>query len=192
MNGESSELLVEPDARRTKECTNRDLKADPSFCDSKVPYATDTACRRFTCVATTCQTGFEVVNGECKCPVGSKLVSGACSASRCKTVEGLQWCNDPDVLGEDCTTLCSDLRMTVLSVDATWTQAQDTEAECIAIANAFAIPYSTLYVGSYTYACASYGTGSSPNMACSTLPACPANHRTTGDPNRYQICPCVP
>lgn len=191
-NGESSGLVVEPAARKIKECTNRDLKADPSFCDAKVQYATATGCVKFTCVATACQDGFVIAGGQCRCPVGSKLVNGTCTESRCRTVGALQWCNDPDVMGEDCTTLCSDLRMTVLGDDQAWLQAQDTEAECTAIAGAFGIAWQVVYLGSYTNACIEYAPGYTPSLSCSTYVGCPANHRTAADANQYQLCPCVP
>lgn len=187
-------LEVEPQGSKIRECTKRELRVDPSACDGTVPYATAYACRKFTCVPTSCAAGFEIVGGECLCPVGSKLVNGACSASRCATVAGLEWCNDPDdSTGKGCTALCSELRMSALADDVAWTQAQDTPDECFAISEALSlgIARESMFVGSYTYACINYRPLSSPNLSCSTAPACPANLRATGVSGWYTACPCV-
>jgi hypothetical protein len=122
----------------------------------------------------------------------------------CHSVNGLNWCYNPDQCGEPCNQVCAAAGLVPVADDAVWFAAQDTPAECQAIATAFGL--ATVDVFSWTYACLEDGSGthSSPGgllepLLCSSYSGCPANHRTSMDGNgtlcgddssRRSICPC--
>ena len=145
----------------------------------------------------------------------SRLVAGAIVATLalggeiawangvCHSVNGLNWCYNPDQCGEPCNQVCAAAGSVPVADDAVWFAAQDTIAECQAIATAFGV--ATVDFASSTYACLedSFGTHSSPGgllepLLCSSVSECPANHRTNMDQNgtscgnesRRSICPC--
>ncbi|MHB8419212.1 MAG: hypothetical protein ACYDCL_14140 [Myxococcales bacterium] len=133
-------------------------------------------------------------------------IDGLCSTqpSSCEVVGGIRWCYDPNNCGQGCDQVCANLGLPFTISDAAWLAAQDTQAECQAINDAFGVG-GTASLASYTYACLqdTYGTHSAPGglvgpLLCSTVSTCPTAHRTTVDQqgvacgvdSRRSICPC--
>jgi len=123
----------------------------------------------------------------------------------CQTVNGLNWCYNPDACGQPCNDVCAAAGSVPIADDAVWYAAQDTPDECQAIATAFGL--TSIYFSSWTYGCVedTAGTNSSAGellgpLLCSSSPSCPAAHRTDMDQNgipcgensRHSICPCKP
>jgi hypothetical protein len=131
--------------------------------------------------------------------------AGNCLPESCETVNGLNWCYDPMACGENCTEVCASLGMALIASDQVWFEAQDTEPECQAIADAFGVPQ--IIVDHWAWACIEDTPGvghTAPGglnaaLYCSTWEGCPAAHRTAmdqygipcGDPAaRRSLCPC--
>lgn len=127
------------------------------------------------------------------------------TADGCLTVEGVQWCFNPNACGQACNALCASLGLKVYLDDTAWFEAQNEPAECQAIAGAFGFATSVLdgsalgcledVAGPHTAPGGPILTG---RLFCSTFAGCPALHRTAMDTNgvacgavsRRSICPC--
>jgi len=122
----------------------------------------------------------------------------------CQSVNGLNWCYNPDQCGQACNDVCAVDGLVPLANDAVWFAAQDDAAKCQAIATAFGL--STSGINNDAYACLedNFGTHSAPGgllepLGCSSSGGCPADHRTTMDrpgipceqnSSQRSICPC--
>ena len=136
------------------------------------------------------------------CGATETCIAGTCVSS-CRIVAGVRWCYDPNNCGQACNQVCANLGLPFTIDDATWLAAQDTDAECQAIHDAFGLG-GPISVGSYTYACAeNSGPHTSPGglsgtFFCSNYSGCPANHRTNmdglgvacGASSFRSVCPC--
>lgn len=125
----------------------------------------------------------------------------------CAQANGLTWCWNPDGCGQPCNQVCA-VDGRVPAPDATVSAAQDTVAECQAIATALGVT-GTPSVASYTYACVedtggAHGSGVPTGLVgpllCSSFAGCPANHRNSMDQvnincgptaSRKSICACL-
>jgi cysteine-rich repeat protein len=123
----------------------------------------------------------------------------------CRVVGDVQWCFDRDACGEACEDVCGALGLALLDSDVEWSAAQDTEAECQAISDAFGLadpiqfdasPLGCIEDGGLADLT---GGGLTGGLLCSSDPACPAAHRTDMDglggicdlPGaRRSVCPC--
>jgi cysteine-rich repeat protein len=144
------------------------------------------------------------------CDDGNQINNDGCTTGclttppSCVEVDGLFWCYDPDTCGEACNDVCSALGLSLDIGDVEWSAAQDTLAECQAIADALGMDFAD--ANQYTYACAEeegfddvLGQGLSGTLYCSTDPMCPSLHRTQMDSlglpcnqmsSFRSICPC--
>ncbi len=165
------ESSFEPYGAPLRECTKRGVRTgDPLLgCPGTYPTNSVVDCIRGTCVAT-CADGYTNVGGEC--------------VQVCRTVNSVQWCYSPTPQG--CETLCGDLGKRLLN-EAAWFAAQDTTAECQAIATAFG--YTSSNVGAYAYACVEIDPSSL--VVCSSSSDCPAQHTSSFDTTHGQLCPCL-
>ena len=122
----------------------------------------------------------------------------------CVEANGLNWCYDDQACGEACNDVCAALGL-VPEDNQVWFEAQDTEAECQTISEAFGLGNSVDFAG-YSYACLedtpgnhTVGGGLVGPLFCSASESCPEAHRTDMDqigtpcgPNsRRSICPCT-
>jgi hypothetical protein len=101
----------------------------------------------------------------------------------CRVVAGIRWCYVPNSCGETAPQVCGKLGLPFTIDDVTWFNAQDTLAECQAISDAFGLP-ERAELGPYTWACLEDeigfhdGPGLERRLICSTVEACPTNHRS--------------
>lgn len=157
--------------------------------------------------ATGCEINTNRDNNNCGmcgkvCGAMEACIAGTCVPS-CRIVAGIRWCYDPNNCGQACNTVCANLGLPFTIDDATWFAAQDTDAECQAIHDAFGLS-GAISLGSYAYACAeNAGPHTSPGglvgtFYCSTFSGCPASHRTNADglniacgsSSFRSVCPC--
>jgi cysteine-rich repeat protein len=144
--------------------------------------------------------GNGLMEGAEECDDGNQVNGDGCTASclttppSCVNVGGIFWCYNPDACGQACNDVCDALGLSLDISDADWVAAQDTNAECQAIADAFGM-LGGVSVASYAYACAEEeGSDDIPDMGlsgllyCSTDAMCPTLHRTTMD-NQGLDCP---
>ncbi|MFO0691956.1 MAG: hypothetical protein U0230_00220 [Polyangiales bacterium] len=119
-----------------------------------------------------------------------------------RSVNGLTWYVHPTSCGVPCNATCAAYGL-VPADDATTFAAQDTAAECMAIATAWGL--ATIQLSGFTYACLEDDAGNHTpgpqlvgSLYCSTYSGCPAQHRTSMDQNglacgsfsRKSICAC--
>ena len=117
--------------------------------------------------------------------------SSAGAVPVCQTVNGIPWCYNNSVCGQPCNSVCATAGGSPINDDIAF-EAQNTEAECLAIAQAFGI--GSVDVGNYSYACIEdspaphpVGGGLVAPLRCSTNRPCPFFHRAAMD---YLIAPC--
>ncbi len=153
--------------------------------------------------------GNAIVEGAEECDDGNDVNNDGCTSGcsltppSCVDVAGIQWCYNPAQCGQACNDVCDSLGLALDISDADWLAAQDTVAECQAIADAFGM--FAVSLGSYTYACLEEdGMDDIPDMGiqglmyCSTDMFCPQSHRTNADSlgldcamgGFRSICPC--
>jgi len=138
---------------------------------------------------------------------GSGGIVCVASQKTCRTVAGISWCYDELNCGQSCNQVCASLGLAFTISDAAWFAAQDTDAECQAINDAFGLG-GTVVMAAFVYGCLEDGGGGqtvhavpgglSGPLICSTLATCPANHRTGSDglgvacssPGFRGVCPC--
>jgi hypothetical protein len=149
---------------------------------------------------------FDVYGGASSLTVPVHVSEGDCDLGpNCRTVNGIQWCYNPNACGEACDTMCNALGLSLTISDADWFAAQDTQDECQAINDAFGLG-GTVILSSFTFACiediggaeAVPGAPLGP-LLCSTFEGCPSFHRTDMDQAglscdsgfaRRSLCPC--
>ncbi len=123
----------------------------------------------------------------------------------CVEANGLLWCYDPLSCGEACNEVCAALGGTPVADSTAWFEAQNSEAECQTISQAFGLG-TDVQMANWTYACLEDSTGAhtAPGgllgpLYCSTFAGCPDNHRTQMDQqgnacgptnSRRSVCPC--
>jgi hypothetical protein len=179
------------DPRNQCETDLRTSLAHCGSCGNTCAVENGTAsCSGGSCTAVSCNEGFELANGAC-------IASGPC-----RIVNGVRWCYDPNAPSIGCTAFCASLGLPLTIDDTTWSQAQDTAAECRAIADALGLEVESALANFHTYACIELAewiddSGRLPTFMCSNDPACPSRHRTASDvalptaPWVYRpVCPC--
>ena len=122
----------------------------------------------------------------------------------CVEANGLNWCYNDQACGEACNDVCAALGL-VPEDNQVWFEAQDTEAECQAISEAFGLG-NVVNFFAWGYACLedtggnhTVGGGLIAPLYCSSVASCPAVHRTDmdqlgipcGPGSRLSVCPCV-
>ena len=126
------------------------------------------------------------------CDDGKSAACDGCSAE----------CLSTEICGKACNDVCAAVGPVPVD-DATAFAAQDAEAECVAISQAWGLG-STVNHGSYSSACLedTMGDRNSPapmgSLLCSSSSSCPASHRTNMDQlgiacgagSRSSICAC--
>jgi len=199
------------------------------MCDKVCPDLDNatTKCEASDCVIDKCTAGFascdtkdssgcetDVTSNPAHCGQCNKLcgsstpycIQGKCLPlpATCTIVAGVKWCTHPTKCGKACNDTCSAVGLTPMADQTKWLEAQNTNAKCQVLMNAFGLKdYS---VGAYTYACMEDGGGPYNNgpvpqgkLLCSTQPNCPNKHLTMMDgidqdcssnSSRVSICPC--
>ncbi len=181
------------------------------ICDDGGPSATcDT-----DCTAPLCGDGVQNIVTLESCDDGNNASDDGCSANcvvegdfggECRIVDGMQWCFDRDHCGQACEDVCGALGLTIEPDDGVWFAAQDTPAECQAIADAFQmstpIQFDAEPLGCLEDTGGADLTGGdlTGGLACSSDPTCPGQHRTDMDDlglncdlpgSRRSVCPCA-
>jgi hypothetical protein len=139
-------------------------------------------------IGTFCPPGEAVVgmdeNGQFVCEIPPDVA--------CVFANGLQWCYNASECGQACNDVCAARGMTPVADQTAWFEAQNTLAECQAIADKLGIGGTTPQLDTFAYACLedeggnhSIGTGTSnvlrAPLFCSTDPSCPDSHLTQMD-----------
>jgi hypothetical protein len=131
-----------------------------------------------------------------------------CGRRVCAEVNGLTWYWNPKKCGEGCTAVCNAFGL-IPEDETKWSQAQDTQAECENLADAFGFTKVSLTSTNPT-ACLedTHGDHTNPKegllgdtINCSSNTGCPGNHKTnafdsdgcdsTDGTSVRSICPCV-
>jgi hypothetical protein len=134
--------------------------------------------------------------------------SAADPLATCEEANGLLWCYSPVDCGRACEDTCADVGLTALADSNAWFEAQNTVAECEAVAAAFG-NFLPVEISAWSYTCMDDGHGTdhsggggidmTTGFVCSTNPDCPNNKRWTMDHqgnscdaalSRYSVCPC--
>ena len=167
------------------------------------------------CTPVSCGDGTQNLSALETCDDGNNVSADGCSGTcvlegdfggACRVVDGRQWCFNDDACGEACNDVCSTLGLTIEPNDAAWFAAQDTPAECQAIADAFEMS-APIDFGNHPLGCLEdeglndlVGGGLAGALLCSSDPACPTAHRTDMDDlgtncnligARRSVCPCA-
>jgi cysteine-rich repeat protein len=167
------------------------------------------------CTPSSCGDGNQNVFALEACDDGDNMSGDGCSAAcviegdfggLCRVVDGTQWCFDSDSCGQACEDVCGALGLTLEPDDGVWFAAQDSAAECQAVADAFGMSEPVNF-GDHPLGCLQDGglddeVGGLPTggLMCSSDPACPAAHRTDMDDlgtncnligARRSVCPCA-
>ena len=123
--------------------------------------------------------------------------------STCVVANGLTWCYNDGACGEACNDVCASKGLTPIADNTVWHEAQNTEAECQAISQAFGLGTSVRFTA-FSLSCLedtigshSVGGGLVAPLLCSNRVTCPFRHRTDmsrsgacGDFSMRSICPC--
>jgi len=167
------------------------------------------------CTPAACGDGVQNLTALETCDDGDNMSDDGCSATcvlegdfggYCRVVDGTQWCFDDDACGQACEDVCAALGLTIEPDDDVWFTAQDTPAECQAIADAFGMT-GPVDFGDHALGCLEdgglndlVGGGLTGGLLCSSDPTCPAAHRTDMDElgtncnlvgARRSVCPCA-
>jgi cysteine-rich repeat protein len=181
------------------------------ICDDGGPTATCDP----DCTAPSCGDGSQNIAVLETCDDGNNDSNDGCSAScliegdfggACVVVDGTQWCFDDDNCGQSCADVCGALDLVLEPDDATWFAAQDSAAECQAIADGLGMD-APIQFGASALGCLEdsglddqVGGGLTGGLICSSDASCPAAHRDDMDDlggicnlpgARRSVCPCV-
>ena len=143
---------------------------------------------------------------------GSEVMTFADLFPTCRRVSGVLWCYNDGACGEACNDVCAAVGSEPIDDNTVWFEAQDTLAECEAIAGAFGL---SAEIGDFGYQCledngSSFSCPRSESeligaLTCSTSSLCPFFHRTEMDAlgngcagtelgcaelPRRSVCPC--
>ncbi|WP_243336704.1 hypothetical protein [Anaeromyxobacter soli] len=121
--------------------------------------------------------------------------AGIATNSHCAKVGRIYWCYDPDYSTAGtvgCTAMCESIGQRLIRNDTKWFNAQNSLAECNAIATALELTTDEANsYSSYAYACAEYLlTLGSRKLQCSSDSSCPDSVKTAHDGGQGLVCPC--
>ncbi|WP_242333836.1 MULTISPECIES: hypothetical protein [unclassified Anaeromyxobacter] len=121
--------------------------------------------------------------------------AGIATNPHCAKVGHIYWCYDPDYSTAStvgCTDMCASIGQRLMRNDSKWFNAQNSLAECNAIATALGLTTDVANsYSSYAYACAEYlPTLGARMLQCSSDSTCPDSVKTAHDGGQGLVCPC--